>query len=151
MLNLILGFLLSILLSPSDAFTVSQLSLSNLKLGKKHTIRNGSSSSGDSLPYFMEELYEKKPIERNNHNRRSKNNAQNIPSHKKGIFSPTVLAAKKLLGEETLNQVRGKVIGIHSDVISAFVSTHESIIGNVVLEQLFAIIDKNKYGVIDTA
>ncbi|CAJ1945194.1 unnamed protein product [Cylindrotheca closterium] len=34
-----------------------------------------------------------------------------------GLFSPVVKLAKNVIGEERLNKVRGKAIGLHSDVI----------------------------------
>jgi hypothetical protein len=37
-----------------------------------------------------------------------------------GIFSPAVYAAKLALGTEKLNKVRGKGIGLHSQVIGEF-------------------------------
>jgi hypothetical protein len=33
-----------------------------------------------------------------------------------GIFSPAVLGAKKLLGEKSLNKIRGQAISLHSQV-----------------------------------
>jgi hypothetical protein len=37
-----------------------------------------------------------------------------------GIFSPAVLAAKTVLGQEKLNKIRGKGISLHSQAISEF-------------------------------
>ena len=37
-----------------------------------------------------------------------------------GIFSPAVVAAKLVLGQEKLNKIRGKAIALHSEKISQF-------------------------------
>jgi len=68
--------------------------------------------------------------------------------HKEGIFSPAVLAAKAVLGDEQLNKVRAKAISMHSDVISSFVDTHESPTGQAALKTLFTIADKDGNGTI---
>jgi hypothetical protein len=65
-----------------------------------------------------------------------------------GIFSPIVKAAKQVLGEEKLNQVRGRAIGLHSDVISKFVDTAETAYGERVLQQLFKLADRDGSGTI---
>ena len=70
-------------------------------------------------------------------------------SHKEGLFTPVVLTAKTILGEEQLNQVRGKAISLHSDVISSFVETAESPFGTAVLKTLFTIADKDASGTIE--
>jgi EF hand len=69
--------------------------------------------------------------------------------HKKGIFSPVVQVSKIALGSERLNKVRAKVISMHSDVISSFVSTADTALGNLVLRQLFRFADKDGSGAID--
>jgi hypothetical protein len=66
-----------------------------------------------------------------------------------GLFAPAVMLAKKVLGDEQLNKVRGKAIGLHSDVIGKFVDTADSKIGDAALQTLFTIADKNKNGAID--
>merc|ERR1712150_34442 len=71
------------------------------------------------------------------------------PHGKDGIFTPAVKGVRAVVGEEKLNEIRGKAIGMHSDVIKNFVSTSESEFGQFVLRQLFAIADKDKNGVID--
>jgi hypothetical protein len=67
----------------------------------------------------------------------------------KGIFSPVVLAAKQILGEDELNQIRAKAIGLHSDVIARFVDTAETAAGNVILKALFQLADRDGSGTID--
>mmetsp|Transcript_16704 Transcript_16704/g.35482 ORF Transcript_16704/g.35482 Transcript_16704/m.35482 type:complete len:231 (-) Transcript_16704:622-1314(-) len=67
----------------------------------------------------------------------------------KGIFAPAVLQAKKILGENELNQLRGKVIAEHSKVISAFVDTSESPFGRIALKRLFDAADKDGNGTLD--
>lgn len=66
--------------------------------------------------------------------------------HKEGILSPVVKVAKVALGEKKLNQVRGKVITIHSGVIKSFVETSDSAIGQAALVSLFALADTNGDG-----
>jgi hypothetical protein len=68
--------------------------------------------------------------------------------HKEGIFSPAVLAAKAVMGDEQLNKVRAKAISLHSDVIASFVDTHETPTGQAALKTLFAIADKDGNGTI---
>ena len=69
--------------------------------------------------------------------------------HKKGVFSPIVVAAGTVMGEETLNKVRGKVIAIHSDLIKSFVGTSDTAFGKAVLKQLFNLVDTDKSGYLD--
>lgn len=69
--------------------------------------------------------------------------------HKQGIFSPAVLAAKQVLGDENLNKVRAKAISMHSDVIASFVDTYEWPTGQAALKALFAVADKDGSGTID--
>ena len=70
-------------------------------------------------------------------------------THKNGIFSPIVLAAKGVLGEERLNKVRGSAISMHSDVIARFVDTAETEFGQSMLRKLFELADINKNGAIE--
>jgi len=63
------------------------------------------------------------------------------PAHKEGIFSPIVVVAKQVLGEKRLNQVRGKFISTHSDVIKGFVATSDSPFGQKALSELFKAAD----------
>jgi EF-hand domain/EF hand len=71
--------------------------------------------------------------------------------HKRGVFSPVVQLTKMALGDEKLNKLRAKVISLHSDVISNFVNTADTALGNIVLRQLFEFADKDKSGTIDEA
>jgi hypothetical protein len=66
-----------------------------------------------------------------------------------GLFAPSVLLAKKIMGEERLNKVRGKAIGMHSEVIRDFVDTYETDFGQYALETLFGLADEDKNGRID--
>ena len=71
-------------------------------------------------------------------------------SHKKGILSPVVLAAKKALGEEKLNKLRAQVISLHSDTIKGFVDTVGSTqAGKAALKALFNVADENHNGKIE--
>ena len=69
--------------------------------------------------------------------------------HKEGLLSPFVILMKRVLGEDELNQLRGKIIGLHSDVIGKFVDTYDSPVGEQVLRALFELADKNKNGTIE--
>lgn len=73
---------------------------------------------------------------------------KSAPAHKEGVFSPMVLFMKGVLGDETLNKVRGKAISLHSDVIGSFVDTSDSAFGDVVLRSLFKLADKDGNGTI---
>jgi hypothetical protein len=66
-----------------------------------------------------------------------------------GVFSPIVLTAKKVIGDERLNKIRAKVISIHSDVIGNFVGTYDSPLGRSILKSLFEVADLNKNGKIE--
>ena len=66
-----------------------------------------------------------------------------------GVFTPLVITAKKVLGEEQLNKLRAKGISIHSDVIKSFVETSSAPFGQAALERIFEIADRNKDGSID--
>mmetsp|Transcript_27338 Transcript_27338/g.56510 ORF Transcript_27338/g.56510 Transcript_27338/m.56510 type:complete len:258 (+) Transcript_27338:154-927(+) len=69
--------------------------------------------------------------------------------HKEGIFSPIVVAAGSVLGQEQLNQIRAKAISLHSDIIKSFVDTSDSELGKSVLKQLFNIVDVDGSGYLD--
>lgn len=69
--------------------------------------------------------------------------------HKEGVFSPIVVAAGAVLGDEQLNKIRGKVIALHSDLIKSFVDTSDSVFGKAVLRQLFNFVDVDKSGYLD--
>jgi hypothetical protein len=68
---------------------------------------------------------------------------------KDGILSPLVKVIKNVMGDSELNQLRGKVIGIHSDVIGNFVDTSDSAVGQVILRQLFALSDADHNGTVE--
>ena len=69
--------------------------------------------------------------------------------HKEGVFSPIVVAAGAVLGDKMLNEIRGKVIALHSDLIKSFVDTADSALGQAVLRQLFNFVDVDKSGYLD--
>jgi len=71
--------------------------------------------------------------------------------HKEGVFSPIVIAAGVILGEEQLNKIRGQVIALHSDLIKSFVDTSDSAFGQAVLRQLFTLVDTDNSGYLDKA
>jgi len=69
--------------------------------------------------------------------------------HKEGVFSPIVVAAGVILGEEQLNKIRGQAIALHSDLIKSFVDTSDSTLGQAVLRQLFTLVDTDNSGYLD--
>ena len=71
------------------------------------------------------------------------------PAHKEGVFSPTVVAAGTILGQDQLNKIRGKFITYHSDIIKSFVGTSDSKFCKAVLRNLFEIVDVDNSGYID--
>lgn len=66
-----------------------------------------------------------------------------------GIFSPLVRVAKAIVGEERLNNWRGKAIGAHSGVIDSLVQTSDTRFGRVALKTIFEWIDTDQSGAID--
>jgi len=69
--------------------------------------------------------------------------------HPDGIFTPVVLAAKKVLGDDQLKKLRAKGISVHSDVIKAFIETSTTSFGEATLAKIFDIVDANGDGEID--
>ncbi len=69
--------------------------------------------------------------------------------HKEGVLSPIVVAAGAVLGDKMLNEIRGKVIALHSDLIKSFVDTADSEFGKAVLRQIFNLVDVDKSGYLD--
>merc|ERR1712157_338088 len=70
-------------------------------------------------------------------------------AHKKGVFSPVVIIAKKVLGDQRLKKVRANVISMHSSVINRFVDTSDTRFGRFALKLLFSLADKNNDGKLD--
>jgi hypothetical protein len=68
---------------------------------------------------------------------------------KDGVFTPVVKTAKNVMGEEELNKLRGKVIGLHSNVITDFVGTADSPFGQTVLKQMYAAFDTDRNGTLE--
>jgi hypothetical protein len=66
-----------------------------------------------------------------------------------GVFSPIVLTAKQIIGDERINKIRAKVISMHAEVIGNFVETYDTPVGRSVLKTLFGVADVNKNGNID--
>lgn len=66
-----------------------------------------------------------------------------------GLFTPLVNAVKAVLGDKTLNKIRGDVIAKHSAVISAFCDTNGSAFGKIALKQLYQLADKDSNGKLD--
>ena len=71
------------------------------------------------------------------------------PNHKEGVFSPIVIASKKIVGDDNINKLRAKFISLHSGVIGDFVQTHESPLGNQIAKSLFVVMDANNDGTLD--
>jgi hypothetical protein len=68
---------------------------------------------------------------------------------REGIFAPVVLAAKQVMGEQKLKEVRAAIIAKHSKVIGNFVDTSESEFGQLVLQRMFEYADKDGNGTLD--
>lgn len=69
---------------------------------------------------------------------------------KEGILSPLVLAIKSLMDDSRFNELRAKVINIHSNVIEGFVvKNSDTPLGQAVLKRMFSIVDQNHNGVIE--
>jgi hypothetical protein len=68
---------------------------------------------------------------------------------KGGLLAPFVILSKKVLGDDELNQLRGKIISLHSKVIGEFVDTANTNFGDRVLRSLFELSDTNKNGSIE--
>jgi len=66
-----------------------------------------------------------------------------------GLFAPLVVGAAAVMGRQELNEMRAKVIGQHTKVISAFVDTSESQFGQLVLGRMFEYADKDGNGTLD--
>lgn len=115
--------------SPNAAFRTSSLSVLH-----------------STTPYFMEET---KPVNDKRVVKKPSTSNDKKSPHKDGIFSPVILTAKQILGDEQLNKIRAKVISLHSDVISSFVDTYDSALGKAIAQQFFVIMDKNKDGKLD--
>jgi hypothetical protein len=80
----------------------------------------------------------------------NKGNKKAVGGHsKEGLLSPFVILMKEVLGEKDLNKLRGKVIGLHSEVIGKFVETADSGVGELALRALFELADENKNGTIE--
>jgi len=96
------------------------------------------------VPVVEEKVIKKVPVAAKKAPAKKKKGAN--PAHKEGVFSPIVVLAKQVLGEERLNQVRGKFISTHSDVIKGFVATYDSPFGQKALAELFKVADKDGDG-----
>mmetsp|Transcript_115084 Transcript_115084/g.330645 ORF Transcript_115084/g.330645 Transcript_115084/m.330645 type:complete len:233 (-) Transcript_115084:139-837(-) len=69
---------------------------------------------------------------------------------KEGILSPLVLAIKSLMDESRFNELRAKVINLHSNVIEGFVvKNSDTPLGQAVLKRMFSIVDQNHNGAIE--
>jgi hypothetical protein len=143
--------LLAALIGCSSAFTITPAF-------KARAASLSASAAGDRL-YFADEdlsfasvaeaeiqkiIIPEKPIAAKKPSKKA------ASGHKQdGLFAPAVMMAKKVLGDEQLNKVRGKAISLHSDVIGKFVDTADSKVGDAALQTLFTIADKDKNGAID--
>lgn len=72
-----------------------------------------------------------------------KEKPKNTEAWKEGIFAPGVLAAKAVMGEQELKELRAAVIKKHSKVIADFIDTSESEFGQIVLKRMFEYADKD--------
>lgn len=104
-----------------------------------------SFAASNHLPHFID-LVEPPPSDSI---KVTKNEKVAAKKHQEGLFSPIVIAAKKLIGEKSLNKLRGDAISLHSSVITSFVDTAETPFGKTVLKTLFSITDKDASGTIE--
>jgi len=136
-------------ITQASAFTVSVNGPSTVATFTQTQIK----ASALPMPYFMDEIHEtlvnEVPEPKPANTKKAIKPKTGGASHKEGVFSPLVLAAKELVGDDDLNKIRGKAIGLHSKVIASFVGTHETVLGNSIMLQLFALMDNNKDGVVD--
>jgi hypothetical protein len=113
---------------------------------------NGASLAAN-LPYFLDEVdrtpQPDQPTKEVVRKKAAPKSKAGGAKHEAGVFSPIVLTAKKVIGDERLNKIRAKVISIHSEVIGNFVQTYDTPIGRSVLKSLFEVADLNKNGKIE--
>lgn len=118
----------------------------------RQQVKTHYANTADSF-YFMNEVeatVDSKPVEIKAPAARPVQKAKpKKPAHSEGVFSPVIYAAKSVIGKDSLNKVRGKVITFHSGVIKDFVDTYETSFGKTISKQLFDSIDKNDDGTID--
>jgi hypothetical protein len=108
----------------------------------------GASHSAD-LPYFLD-FVDITPTKEVAPMKKAAPKPKAGGAHKKeGVFSPAVLLTKKVVGDDRLNKIRGKVISLHSDVIGNFVETYDTPFGRSVLKSLFEVADVNHNGIIE--
>jgi hypothetical protein len=101
----------------------------------------------DDMPYFLDEVDRTpQPVVEKKVAPKPKGGAAQKTA---GVFSPIVLTAKKLVGDERLGKIRAKVISLHSEVIGNFVETYDTPVGRSVLKSLFKVADVNHNGNID--
>jgi hypothetical protein len=130
------SLLLAAIVASTNAFTPS--------------IPRSSSQSIRNVPYFINVVEDSSVTEQQLEAVKTKPTPKaKGPAHKEGPLSPVVVLAKKVLGDAELNKLRGKVIGLHSDVIGSFVETASSPFGEQVLKTMFQLADQNKNGKID--
>jgi len=104
----------------------------------------------NQLPFFLDFVEQPVPIKMEPVLKKAVPKPKAGGAHnQEGIFSPFVVAAKKVIGDEKLNKVRAKVISMHSDVITNFVETSDTRVGSAVLKNLFELADANKNGKIE--
>jgi hypothetical protein len=109
-----------------------------LQVGAVHTA---------DMPYFLDEV-DRRPqpvVEKKAAPKPKAGGAHKIA----GVFSPVVLTAKQVIGDERINKIRAQVISMHTKVIGNFVETYDTPVGRSVLKSLFRVADVNKNGTID--
>lgn len=124
----------------------------------KPSAQTALSSSSTNHPYFVDVTEDreaevatavKSEITTPKKKALTKKKATAKPHGKDGIFTPAVKLAKVVMGDKDLNQLRGKVIAKHTEVIRGFVDTSETEFGQAVLKQLYNIADVDSDGTID--
>lgn len=138
--------------SPAPAFTMTGPSFATRVASS--TTSSSSSSADDAEPQNVAEAASKPVMEATSAAEapvapKKKKAAPPKKSSNDGVFSPVVKTAKTVMGATELNKLRGKVIGMHSEVIGNFVDTSESAFGKTVLKQFFKLADADRNGTLE--
>lgn len=137
--------------TPSSSYTIRQTTLfSSIEQSDLEQITQASQQATDAAQKVENLIMDIPPTPAQPAAKKAAPKKKGNP-HKEGVFSPIVVAAGAILGEEALIKIRGKVIALHSDLIKSFVGTHDSTFGQAVLKQLFIFVDTDNSGYLDKA
>eukprot|EP00929_Paragymnodinium_shiwhaense_P106601 TRINITY_DN7211_c0_g1_i1.p2 TRINITY_DN7211_c0_g1~~TRINITY_DN7211_c0_g1_i1.p2 ORF type:complete len:181 (+),score=72.11 TRINITY_DN7211_c0_g1_i1:96-638(+) len=68
---------------------------------------------------------------------------------KDGPFTPTVMGIKLLMGEKAFNDLRTEMIKLHGNAQKAAIDTHDTAVGEMLMDRLFKSADTDGNGSID--